>query len=110
MPSRDQFVGSLLEFPLVQGLRMCARRLKLRFALRGGVLRNHLFTLASTDRPPADFYDYIDPFSDIDLVLEDLEEWPRLAQVISDLYRLRDFIVGKSCRWELCTRPRSNSR
>ena len=99
MPSRDQFIGTLLEFPLIQGLGMCARRLKLRFALRGGVLRNHLFTLASNDRPPTEFYDYIDPFSDIDLVLEDLGDWPRLAQVISESLPFSGFH-----RWEAVAR------
>ena len=78
---------------------MCARRLKLRFALRGGVLRNHLFTLASNDRPPTEFYDYIDPFSDIDLVLEDLQDWPRLAQVISESLPFSGFH-----RWEVVAR------
>ena len=99
MPSRDQFIETLLEFPLVQALGLCARRLRLRFALRGGVLRNHLFTLASKDAPPAQFYDYIDPFSDIDLVLEDLEDWPRLAQVISESVPFSGFH-----RWEVAAR------
>lgn len=78
---------------------MCARRLKLRFAIRGGVLRNHLCTLASDDQPAAEFYDYIDPFSDIDLVLEDLEDWPRLAQVISESLPFSGFH-----RWEVVAR------
>jgi hypothetical protein len=75
---------------------MCAHRLNLRFALRGGILRNHLLTLASNDRPAADFYDYLDPFSDIDLVLEDIEDWPRLAQLISQSLPFSGFH-----RWEV---------
>ncbi len=99
MPSRDQFVGTLLEFPMVQGLRMCARRLKVRLALRGGVLRNHLFTLVSNDRPAAEFCDYIDPFSDIDLVLEGPADWPRVAQAISESLPFSGFH-----RWEVVAR------
>jgi hypothetical protein len=96
MPSQDEFVASLFQYPLVQILSTCARRLKLRFALRGGVLRNHLLTLASGDEPPETLYDYVDPFSDIDLVLNDLNDWPSLAKAISESVPYSGFH-----RWEV---------
>jgi hypothetical protein len=96
MPSQDEFVKTLLQFPLVQSLSTCARRLKLRFALRGGVLRNHLWTLASGDQLPDAFYDYVDPFSDVDLVLEQLDDWSPLAQAISESVPYSGFL-----RWEV---------
>ena len=96
MPSQGEFVTSLLQYPLVQILSTCAQRLKLRFALRGGVLRNHLLTLASGDEPPEAFYDYVDPFSDIDLVLNDLDDWPSLAKAISESVPYSGFH-----RWEV---------
>jgi hypothetical protein len=70
----------------------------MRFALRGGVLRNHLLTLASGDQLPETFYDYVDPFSDIDLVLGQLEDWSPLAQAISESLPYSGFY-----RWEVMT-------
>jgi len=96
MPSQDEFVKSLLQFPLVQSLSTCASRLRLRFALRGGVLRNHLLTLASGDQLPEAFYDYVDPFSDIDIVLDQLDDWSALAQAISESLPYSGFF-----RWEV---------
>ena len=96
MPSQDEFVASLVQYPLVQILSTCAQRLKLRFALRGGVLRNHLLTLASGDEPPETLYDYVDPFSDVNLVLNDLDDWPSLAKAISESVPYSGFH-----RWEV---------
>ena len=83
MPTPEQFTNSLLELPLVRALQTISVRLGLRFALRGGVLRN--FLLSSSRQQPAEagFYDYVDPFSDIDLVVEDETDWPQLAQAIA---------------------------
>jgi hypothetical protein len=82
MPTREQFTNGLLELPLVRALRTIAVRLGIRFALRGGVLRNFLFASYGTHLPKISFYDYVDPFSDIDMVVEDTSDWPKLAQAI----------------------------
>ena len=65
MPSPEEFVGSLLDLPLIRGLRACAQRLGLRFALRNGILRN--FRFAPFREPDTSLYDYVDPFSATDL-------------------------------------------
>ncbi len=83
MPTRDEFANSLLELPLIRALRMISVRLGLRFALRGGVLRNFLCSYPRQQATETSFYDYVDPFSDIDLVLEDISDWPQLAQAIA---------------------------
>ncbi len=82
MPTPEEFVGSLLELPLIRGLRSCAQRLGVRFALRGGILRNFLF--AAHRQPDVSLYDYVDPFSDIDLVVESKSDWPQLSQSIAE--------------------------
>jgi hypothetical protein len=55
----------------------------MRFAVRGGVLRNYLFASLGIHRPEASFYQYLDPFSDIDMVVDDMNDWPRLDQAIA---------------------------
>ena len=75
-----------------------------------GVLRNHLFTLASSELLPAEFYDCVDPFSDIDLVLDDLEDWPRLAQAISESLPFSGFHRWDVVTSDHCTRPQNGSR
>ena len=72
-----------------------------------GVLRNHLFTLASSELLPAEFYDCVDPFSDIDLVLDDLEDWPRLAQAISESLPFSGFHRWDVVTSDHCTRPQN---
>jgi len=65
MPSSEQFAENLLALPLIRGLRTFAQRLRIRFALRGGILRNLLFRLESRDASETNLYDFVDPFSDI---------------------------------------------
>jgi len=83
MPTREEFANSLLELPLIRALRTISVRLGLRFALRGGVLRNFLFSYPRLQPTETSFYDCVDPFSDFDLVLEDTSNWPQLAQAIT---------------------------
>jgi hypothetical protein len=83
MPTREQFANSILELPIVRALRIIAVRLGIRFALRGGVLRNFLFASPGRQIPETDFYDYVDPFSDIHMVVEDDSDWLQLAQAIA---------------------------
>jgi hypothetical protein len=56
----------------------------MRFALRGGVLRNYLFGFAAEKVAAKDFYEFVDPFSDVDLVVDSAGDWPQLAQAISE--------------------------
>jgi hypothetical protein len=67
----------------------------MRFAIRGGVLRNYLFGLAAENVTGRDFYEFVDPFSDIDLVVDSAAEWPPLAQAISESIPFAGFH-----RWE----------
>jgi hypothetical protein len=83
MPTPIEFTNTLLELPLIRALRTISGRLGMRFALRGGVLRNLLFSYSGDISAALSFYEYVDPFSDIDLVVEDLSEWPQLAQAIA---------------------------
>jgi len=83
MPTPEQFTNSLLGLPLVRALETISARLGLRFALRGGVLRNFLLSSSRQQPAGASFYEYVDPFSNIDLVLDDETDWPQLAQAIA---------------------------
>ena len=96
MPTPVEFANSLLQLPLIRALRNISARLGLGFALRGGVLRNFLFSYAGETSAEANFYEYVDPFSDIDLVVEDLSEWPHLAQAIASSIPFAGFH-----RWEV---------
>jgi len=83
MPTLEQFTNSLLALPLIRALQTISARLGLRFALRGGVLRNFLLSSHRLQQAEASFYDYVDPFSNIDLALDDETDWPQLAQAIA---------------------------
>jgi hypothetical protein len=96
MPTPVEFANSLLQLPLIRALRNISVRLGLRFALRGGVLRNFLFSYSGETSTEADFFEYVDPFSDIDLVVEDFSEWPQLAQAIASSIPFAGFH-----RWEV---------
>src|SRR5216684_6350129 len=78
----NEFVNSILEIPEVMGLITCAQRSKLRFALRGGTLRNLLLRSQEVSHPS--LYDFVDPFSDIDLVVETESDWALLVQMIAE--------------------------
>lgn len=96
MPTPVEFANNLLQLPLIRALRTISVRLGMRFALRGGVLRNLLFSNAGEVSTEGNFYEFVDPFSDIDLVLEDLTEWPQLAQAIASSIPFAGFH-----RWEV---------
>ena len=98
MPTTAEFANSLLRLPLIRAFRNISVRLGMRFALRGGVLRNFLFSYSDETSTEADFYEYVDPFSDIDLVVEDLSEWPQLAQAIASSIPFAGFH-----RWEVAS-------
>lgn len=95
MPSYDQFVHQLLELPEVRGLQSCAQRLRVRFAIRGGVLRNLLFNYESLRSNGSSLYDLVDPFSDIDLVVETPSDWSSIAAAITESIPFASFH-----RWE----------
>jgi hypothetical protein len=65
--------------PEVQALLVCAQRLKVRIGIRGGVVRNFLLGLQLKDGVPTNLVDLVDPFSDIDCVLDNEFDWPMMA-------------------------------
>jgi hypothetical protein len=66
MLSPRQYIDRLLSFPEIQVLLRCAERCRLRFGLRGGILRNTLLGEGTLDNAGQSLYDLVDPFSDID--------------------------------------------
>ena len=69
----------------------CSRRAKQRFGLRGGFLRN----LCSSKKPEGSAFDYTDPFSDLDCVVERREDWPMLSSSLASSLAYAGFY-----RWE----------
>ena len=87
-------VNVLEETPL---LLECSKRAKRRFGLRGGLLRN----LVLSEEVKASLFDYIDPFSDLDCVVERQEDWPGLSSSLASSIAYTGFY-----RWEVQTLQR----
>ncbi len=96
MPSPEQFTEHLLTIPEIRGLKACAERSRTRFAIRGGILRNLLLRFEESHH--SSLYDFVDPFSDIDLIVEQDSDWPHLAQAIAESIPFAGFH-----RWEVAT-------
>jgi hypothetical protein len=75
----------------------CSKRAKRRFGLRGGFLRNFLLS----EQVKASLFDYIDPFSDLDCVVERREDWPELSSSLASSLTYTGFY-----RWEVQTLQR----
>jgi hypothetical protein len=84
-------INALVEKPM---LLECSRRAKRRFGLRGGLLRNLLLS----EQIKRSLFDYIDPFSDLDCVVERQEDWPILASSLASSVAYAGFY-----RWEVQT-------
>ena len=84
-------INALVEKPM---LLECSRRAKRRFGLRGGLLRNLLLS----EQINGSLFDYIDPFSDLDCVVERQEDWPVLASSLASSFAYAGFY-----RWEAHT-------
>ena len=72
----------------------CSRRAKQRFGLRGGFLRNLLLF----EEARRSVFDYTDPFSDLDCVVERREDWPMLSSSLASSLAYAGFY-----RWEVQT-------
>jgi hypothetical protein len=84
-------VRALEETPV---LLECSRRAKRRFGLRGGLLRNLLLS----EEAKRSVFGYIDPFSDLDCVVEGQEDWPMLSSALASSLAYAGFY-----RWEVQT-------
>lgn len=72
--------------PEIQALLQCARRLRVRIGLRGGVVRNMLLSEGAEPARYDSFYDFVDPFGDIDLVIAgDAEESVFVRALFADV-------------------------
>jgi hypothetical protein len=83
VPAEPDFAHSWVRMPEVQTLLVCAQKLNTRIGIRGGVVRNFLMGLRSKTGAPGNLVDLIDPFSDVDCVLDDEFNWPSVAAAIS---------------------------
>src|SRR5271170_7237836 len=72
----------------------CARRARRRFGLHGGFLRNLLLSEGTR----SSLFDYTDPFSDLDCVVERQEDWPMLSSSLASSLAYAGFY-----RWEVQT-------
>jgi hypothetical protein len=99
---RTEIIAALSGFPEAHVLLDCARQSGTPFALRGGIVR-HLIAVALKKSPtPAHFrpslFDLVDAFSDIDVVVEQMVHWSRLAALIANALPLASYF-----RWEVST-------
>ena len=84
-------IKALEETPV---LLECSRRAKRRFGLRGGLLRNLLLSQEAM----RSVFEYTDPFSDLDCVVERQEDWPMLSSSLASSLAYAGFY-----RWEVQT-------
>jgi hypothetical protein len=84
-------INALEETPV---LLECSRRAKRRLGLRGGLLRNLLLS----EEARRSVFDYTDPFSDLDCVVERREDWPMLSSSLASSLAYAAFY-----RWEVQT-------
>src|SRR5687767_4760903 len=82
MPKLAEIESFLLTLPEVNVLLTCARRQRIRFALAGGIVRNILLRFDDASGAGTSLYDFIDPFSDIDIVVENEADWMPLREAI----------------------------
>ncbi|HLJ89004.1 MAG TPA: hypothetical protein VKZ53_19445 [Candidatus Angelobacter sp.] len=87
-------INALDEAPM---LLECSKRAKRRFGLRGGLLRN----LILSEQVKKSLFDYIDPFSDLDCVVERQEDWSGLSSSLASSIAYAGFY-----RWEVQTLQR----
>jgi hypothetical protein len=73
----------------------CSKRAKARLGLRGGVVRN---IILDSGRESRSLLDYVDPFSDIDCVVDRREDWISLSSSLASSVAYAGFY-----RWEIQT-------
>lgn len=99
------FVDRWLAMPEVHALLACAQRLRIRIGLRGGVVRNFVLGNRSKQREGASLLDLVDPFSDIDCVLDNASDWNSVAGSIASTFPFAGYH-----RWEMESLESINSR
>jgi hypothetical protein len=104
MPTPQEFLDFVREMPEVRVLETCARRCGLRFGIRGGIVRSLVFSF-SPHSQNASVYDFVDAFSDIDVVVERESDWPLLEQAIISSLPFAGFH-----RWEVATHDEVQER
>ena len=96
MPTTTELIEFLRQVPDIRVLLTCANRCGVRFGLRGGIVRHLLFSFQQIDPNAISLYDFVDAFSDIDVVVERRSDWPILQQAVSSSLPFAGFH-----RWEV---------
>ena len=83
--STTSFIQQWVRLSGVSSLLACAERTGIRVGIWGGCVRNFVLD----DRPILEggrslhFIDFVDPYSDVDCVIDRADDWPVIAQSIS---------------------------
>jgi hypothetical protein len=89
----------LAGFTESHALLECAKLSGVAFALRGGIVRNLIAAAAGKHPVPPEYrpslFDLVDPFSDIDVVIEETVHWSRISAWIAAALPLASYF-----RWE----------
>jgi hypothetical protein len=84
---RNTILKMLADFSESHALLECAKLSGTGFGLRGGIVRNLIVAGARKHPVPEalrpSLFDLVDPFSDIDIVVEELVHWPRISAYIA---------------------------
>ena len=94
------FVEQWSKLAGVSSLLACAERTGIRIGIWGGCVRNFILDdrAVSQGGRSLHFIDFVDPYSDIDCVIERAEDWPLIAQSIS-----ASVVFASYHRWEFQT-------
>jgi hypothetical protein len=98
MPETADFLNFLRRVPDMRVLQTCVQRCRCRIGIRGGVVRHLLFSFDNIDPESISLYDFVDTFSDIDVVVDSVLDWQVLEQAIVAALPFSGFH-----RWEIDT-------
>jgi hypothetical protein len=84
--NESSFIEQWTRLAGISSLLLCAGRTGRRIGIWGGCVRNFVLDdrALSNGEQSIHFIDFIDPFSDIDCVIDQVEDWPLIAQAISE--------------------------
>lgn len=82
MPDIFTLVQSLPRIPELRALAGCAARARLKFALRGGVLRNLYIRFHEWENREPSLFEFVDALSDIDLIVINEGDWAQLQRML----------------------------
>jgi hypothetical protein len=105
LPELTEVLEFLPEVPEIRVLQTCAQRRRVRFGLYGGVVRNLLLTFhdwSQKNQEPS-LYDLIDPFSDIDVLVDDAEDWSSAWEAIADSLPFAGFFRWEAQLWNIAS-------